>query len=80
LQSFENGNRISSNARDDRLLGHCDIRTIQEAVIPRRIGRTASRTSREALLPSRSSEFALVFQTLSLSTQGKEGISCYESI
>jgi hypothetical protein len=79
LQSFENGNRISSNAKADRLLDHCDIRTIQEGAIPRRIGRTASRTSREALLPSGSSEFALVFQTLNLSTRGKDGINCYES-
>jgi len=33
------GNRIASNAKDDRVLDHCDIPTIQEGAIPRRTGR-----------------------------------------
>jgi len=80
LQSFENGNRISSNAKDDQLLDHCDIRTIQEGAIPRRTGCTASRNSSAAVLPSPPWQFALVFQTLSLSARSTKGINCYESI
>jgi hypothetical protein len=40
LQWSQNDGRICSNAKDDEVLYHCDIRTIQEQASHRRIGRT----------------------------------------